>query len=299
MIIGGILKHYCEYCGTKLNHKITALEKRDQYEYNASDFYMIVECMGCTSLSYRTQKEDYEEWDYDDSGHQVPTTSIERYPNVLAKHQIPENLHVVPERINTIYHECIKSFAAECLILTAAGFRALIEEVCKDRGIRGDDLSKKINKLRDNRFISPSEATRLHSIRFLGNDSIHELAVPTKIALNTVLKIIDNLLTNMYILEYEAKRDLITAVTDIRSLLKVIDLNIRQLIIGNSYTLKGLMGTDLRLITEDVKAYDRLLQNAITEGKFPKLKFHFVPKDDNPNEQTTYYTIVSNKSDDF
>ncbi|WP_140386550.1 DUF4145 domain-containing protein, partial [Vibrio parahaemolyticus] len=68
----------------------------------------------------------------------------------------------------------------EAYTLAGIGFRATIEAVCNDQSIQGKELSTRINNLASNGLISKKDSTRLHSIRFLGNDAAHDIKVPKK-----------------------------------------------------------------------------------------------------------------------
>ena len=57
----------------------------------------------------------------------------------------------------------------------------------------GKELSEfyknKINNLEKGKFITERDSSRLHSIRFLGNDSVHEMDVPNEKKLRMLIVI--------------------------------------------------------------------------------------------------------------
>ena len=70
------------------------------------------------------------------------------------------------------------------LLLSGIGLRALIESICKDQGIRGKYLEKRIDGLASNGVLTIRQASILHAHRFLGNAVAHEItsAHPSEIA---------------------------------------------------------------------------------------------------------------------
>lgn len=78
----------------------------------------------------------------------------------------------------SIYKETVKAINAECYTLAAAGFRAVIESICLDKQIEGDNLEAKVNNMQKAGIITMEDRNRLHSVRFLGNDFPTELQAP-------------------------------------------------------------------------------------------------------------------------
>jgi hypothetical protein len=60
-----------------------------------------------------------------------------------------------------------------------------------------------LNKLLANGLITKKASERLHSIRYIRNDSIHELKEPEEEQLLLVLEIIHHLLNDLYLIDVE------------------------------------------------------------------------------------------------
>ena len=72
-------------------------------------------------------------------------------------------------KVRILYEEVIEAVNAQLSILPAVGLRALIESICKERGVTGKNLSALIDGLSDKGVLSAKQAEILHSHRFLGN----------------------------------------------------------------------------------------------------------------------------------
>ena len=92
--------------------------------------------------------------------------------------------------------------------------RAIIESICLDQKITGKNLQIKINKLVQNKLISEKDGNRLHSIRFIGNDSVHEMEVPTEEKLRIALDIAEQLVKNLYLVDIEVNQHMETIISD-------------------------------------------------------------------------------------
>ncbi|MBM9432350.1 DUF4145 domain-containing protein [Flaviflexus equikiangi] len=79
----------------------------------------------------------------------------------------------MPEHISDAASEsyaCYQIRSYRAAILMA---RSVVEAVAKDKGATTGNLYKKIDKLADDRIISPLTAETAHEIRFMGNDMAH------------------------------------------------------------------------------------------------------------------------------
>ncbi len=81
-----------------------------------------------------------------------------------------------------------EALASNCFLLSAVAFRTIVEAVCRDKGIKIKEieyLKPQIDKLLKNGLITKSEAGRLLLIRFIGNDSVHEMVIPKQKDVNS------------------------------------------------------------------------------------------------------------------
>ena len=118
-------------------------------------------------------------------------------------------------KIRRIYRETIECFNNESFTLCASGLRAIIEGICADKQIadgpvniigkdgassikRKDNLEGKIAGLAEKKILTDSQAAILHQHRFLGNDAIHELNIPSYDELNLAIDIVEHILVSLY-----------------------------------------------------------------------------------------------------
>ena len=112
----------------------------------------------------------------------------------------------VPDDVRKMYHETIACLNAAANTLTAGGLRATVEAICKHQKIKGRNLKKRINGLAEAGVLAQAQADYLHEERYMGNDALHELKTPSKQDLEDGLKIVEGLMTTLYVLPMHAAR---------------------------------------------------------------------------------------------
>lgn len=265
---------YCTKCQGNTNHSIIGeklIPITNKY-INIETKHFLIECNGCSNVSYRKEFHDYDEAYPDEYDEWIHDMTIELYPQVLENHKPLEKIHIIPNEIQTVYSESIAAFKANCLLLAGVGFRAVIEAVCLDKGIIKGDLASKINNLSKGRIITEKEAERLHAIRFMGNDGVHEMEVPEKKALYVVLEIIEQLLKNLYILEHSAKPVLKLYINNFKEFKSLIIQHIKKFEVGDELPLAKYLGKDVRRLNSKINQFETELIHAIIEGSFTELK---------------------------
>lgn len=86
---------------------------------------------------------------------------------------LPRELdQAVPAPVRSFYQEASRAENAGSLRLAGVGYRAAVEEVCKDKGAVGGTLYAKIADLAS-KGLDQDVADALHAGRVVGNDSIH------------------------------------------------------------------------------------------------------------------------------
>lgn len=294
MKVGGIVKNYCVNCSNKTNHRVIAVDAimPEYHEYDISFYFSIVKCLGCAESSFRKESHDAENMYQDENGEYTPEISVDIYPPVLYKHRRLENSYMLPLTIASVYDESINALKAGCKILSGAGFRAIIEAVCIDKGVSGRDLESKINNLVKKGFITKNESDRLHSIRFIGNDSIHEMKVPQQEQLELVLSIVEHLLNNLYLIDAQAKVKLERVISDYHDFEELLNKRIGSFSIGEELTLYKLFGKEFRRIKENKAAFEKKLISNISSGLFKSLGLGSVKPDaSNPKVFVQYFIV--------
>lgn len=107
--------------------------------------------------------------------------------------------------LHAVYIEVIYCFQQDCFVLCTMGLRALLEGVCREKGIVGKDLKDKIDGLE--KFVpNPSLIEALHSFRFAGNDAAHDLQPLTKDEARLAIEVMEDLLNFLYELDHKASQ---------------------------------------------------------------------------------------------
>jgi Domain of unknown function (DUF4145) len=148
----------------------------------------------------------------------------------------------------------------------------VIEAICIQENIKGSNLEIKINNLAKNRLITERESERLHTIRFLGNDSVHEMEIPQVKKLLLVLDIIENLLKNLYILDNQAKFMLDTIITDYTEFEDFLWRCSEKVDVNTEKSIKEILGKHIRRIKIDLGTIEKLVINRINTGEIEFLK---------------------------
>ena len=218
-----IRKLTCARCRRKTNHKEIAKDKLEEDFYGHYDIitrsYMM-KCLGCDGVTFLLEVTDYsgnEHVNFDDKTifefdenfphgiYYTATFPSPKAPNKLPKQAPLLGYQKLPAQTRSIYLEAHSAFNAELYQLTGIGLRTLIEAICLDKEVEGKNLHDKIKALPQKRFLSTSMEGALHKIRFIGNDSAHQMDRPSQKDLETAFRIIESLLNTVYILPAESK----------------------------------------------------------------------------------------------
>lgn len=267
------IKSYCRLCCNQNNHKVLFKEKvnSDHDDYLYTTIYFTIRCLGCGTISFREEFHDYEityPINQDEWAHAI---DIAIYPPFLKNHRELEGSRYLPDSIETVYKESVNALKADCNLLAGAGFRAVIEAICLDKEIKGRNLELKINNLAKEGLITRKECDRLHSVRFLGNDSIHEMKVPDKNQLKVVLSIIEHILKNIYIIDLEIGKTLETPITHFPKFISLLRNKLEQFKILDEYPLYKFLDKDIRRVKDNFMSFEAELEKEIDKGAFPYL----------------------------
>jgi hypothetical protein len=217
--VGKSYKVFCATCGRLTNHVVkTSLDDHGHNEdadIHWEDHYQVIQCLGCETISFchLEQNSEYshqigvDEWDDGDVYHLYPSRSekirkLKSYP-------------YAPPVLRRIYRETIESFNGESLTLCAGGIRAIIEGLCAANSIldgqvtvagpsgtstiqRKNNLQGKISGLAERRLLTQAHADILHEHRFLGNEALHELALPSPGDLGLAIDIVEHIIDALY-----------------------------------------------------------------------------------------------------
>lgn len=202
----------CEHCAADTKHVVLASADyrgdATKWDYQWSDLYEIVQCMGCESLSFRKVSSNSEDTYQTGENEWSIEEKVEVYPNRVSGRKWLGNTHHLPADVKRIYDEAKLALSSPQPVLTGIGIRALIENVCKEKAAGGSNLEKKIDDLVTKGFLTQEGAEILHGLRFLGNDAAHEGTPHSEKTLSIAFDVVENLLTNVYILPAVAAAEL-------------------------------------------------------------------------------------------
>lgn len=212
------IKVLCSSCKNTTKHRVlTSINERGTENWGEyADFdwntdFEIIQCLGCETVSFRSYSINSENEDH--TGRSIPTILL--YPKRSINTLAIKNYMNVPFNLQRIYRETIDSFNNGNLTLCGAGVRALVEGLCKENGITGGNveitktdgskelkrktnLQGKINGLHESGKLTSQNTDILHEHRFLGNDAVHELSIPSKEDLGLAIEIVENVFDTLY-----------------------------------------------------------------------------------------------------
>lgn len=290
-----VLTNFCSKCHGETNHRVLFKKHvdNDPNVYDIRSTFKVVECMGCERVSYRTDTHDIENAYPDQYGDWTVDTTTDIYPNPLKGHKPLSRIHVFPSQIKTVYEESVNAFRSYCYLLAGVGFRAVIEAVCIDKEVKGRDLESKINNLAKNRLITDKEADRLHSIRFIGNDSVHEMSVPKESALYIVLNIIEHLLSNLYLIDHYAKGQIDTITSSFDEFMELLEKHMAEFKVGDAFPLAKLFGKDTRRLSGRLSEFEAKLMDEIKAGNYKHMDVGKVAPFGNTSDTYQHFVIKS------
>jgi hypothetical protein len=263
-------KLHCNNCKGKRNHK-KLFEKKirgDDSGFVWLENYQVMECLGCENISFLKTYGDITMVYYDDDG--LPDYYYDEtiFPYFLEKGDELEYQYHLPEAIRIIYKETINAFKADSYILTAGGLRAIIEAICNHLRIKKNDLEKRIDALHSKGHLTLRESKRLHSIRFLGNDALHEITKPKKEHLHLLLEIVNHLLANLFINDKIIKGQVDTIIDKYEDFIVLIQNLINENLVNRELELDELLGKSKRLIDKSkLTDFEKKFESEVSSKK--------------------------------
>jgi hypothetical protein len=194
---------YCNWCKHETNHELKGehtgtFGNPELGELREVLTYRLWICMGCEK---GLLEEEYcSEAIPDEAG-----VEFEYFPKRSQHSLIAKYYSKLKPQLRAIYQEAITCYNEKALILCTAGLRALLEGICQDRKIKGNNLKAKIEGLK---AILPNKniIRNLHHFRFMGNDAVHELTAPKPTEVALAIGVIEDLLNFFYELDYKASQ---------------------------------------------------------------------------------------------
>ena len=289
----------CIDCGRETHHEILATYRQlppEEYDYYAESLYSIIKCCGCDNVSFLHSFYDYEDVYINDEGKEECRVDKKQYPPFIKGYQGLRENGLLPEEIRKIYNETLDVLKNDNLILAGIGLRTIIEAIAKNKNVNGKSLNIKINKLAQKGFISKADAERLHAIRFIGNDSAHEIMAYEQDKVIFCFEIIENILKSLYVFDEKTVFFLEMPVRDYSEFLRLIKnkLEYKDITSSNDFTIRSLLGKDIRKTLDKLNEYEQQLIKDINDGVFSELEVS--RKNSNgKGKEIFYYTCSSKK----
>jgi hypothetical protein len=163
--------------------------------------YETFELWTCAGCDKGTMAETWTaDFALDEHGKMIPSTTLhprrsERSERLFKK---------LPKNLKAIYREVVEACNGRQTLLCAVGLRSLIEGVCVQQGVAGRNLGQKLDGLKTQ--LPDSLVDSLHSLRFMGNEAVHDLEAPPIEEIRLALDIEEDLLNYLYDLDYKASQ---------------------------------------------------------------------------------------------
>ncbi|HCH3682961.1 TPA: DUF4145 domain-containing protein [Vibrio parahaemolyticus] len=287
------VKSHCRLCSHETNHAVLAAKvdsSREDYAYDHT--YQITQCLGCDTKSFREVFEEIEHaYQISEDEWEVPT-SITVYPNFIKGHRTLDGEYYLPSLVGRIYKEVLLAVQEDALILAGLGLRGTVEAVCNDLNVTGRNLEVRISKLATGGFISRKDADRLHGIRFMGNDAAHEVRKPKREQLSVALRIVEHLLSSVYILEEEVEGKLEVTINDCTKFEELLTSKLKQFTPGDELPIAAILGRDIRRVKESLVSLEADLADKIKKGEYTTLNLGKLDNYQNSKNKLQHYVLV-------
>jgi hypothetical protein len=197
-----LIKTICENCQEETNQKILfkkeiIQQKNKKKNLDEKEWYVISQCAGCDT-HYFILRTFVPELDEEKKQHYWD----ESFPSNTSVYNFIQNDDEIelPVTILRLYNEVKEAFYSESPILAGIGLRTLVEAICIQQKIKGNNLKEKIINLQKDGLISLSELPLLDKLREIGNFSAHEIKAFSMDKLSYALEIVNHILRSIYVL---------------------------------------------------------------------------------------------------
>ncbi len=284
-----ILWSDCRSCKRSTKHTVLGKivkETPPEYYHDATKYFLL-ECNGCTTVSFRKEYHDYESYrqtgpDPDDYEHDI---SVEVFPHSIKDHSPIDSLFEIPNIVESIYKESLLAIQEGAYTLAGLGLRATIEAICNDKKVKGKNLQVRINAMSRSGMISKSDTERLHAIRFMGNDAAHEIKKAKEKSVLIALKIIEHILLSVYVFEEEVNRHLEKPISNLEEALPILEANLSKIDVGSTFTLSKWLGGSRRRVLEKLDDIENVLIEKVNNGDLEEVETIDTPESEESTSQ--------------
>lgn len=287
----------CRECKRPTKHTVIGSKEQvsDPEYYHSKTVYLLVECNGCETISFRKEFHDFEEYYQtgpDEYEHPVTT---EIFPHYIKDHTHITSLGDVPDIVSQIYEESLLAIQEEAYTLAGLGLRATIEAICNEREIKGRNLQVRINTMNRLGLISKTDSDRLHAIRFMGNEAAHEIKKAKKKSVLIALKIIEHVILSVYVFEREVNKYLEKPITILEDALPILIDNIEDMEENSTFTLSKWLGNARKRILENYEEIEKNLIAKINQNEIEGVQLSD-PPETTTDERSQWYKKIKPKT---
>lgn len=210
-VIPDKIRSLCRSCKVETNHNVIYSHKEtDQIINDEPKYYLtlytIVECMGCDTPSFLLYEKISDSEIIPPYHLEAKTDSNDVHLSIYPQAHVYSECvfletdfqYILPDQIDALYEEVRYAFGAPTTVLAGVGLRMLLKAICTDQTIPGKDLCEKIKNLHNQGWLSDNELPILNKL--IEKTSDHELEALDIEYLEQILKIINHVLMNLYIL---------------------------------------------------------------------------------------------------
>ena len=208
---GGDIWVACPSCDKVTSHEILRrVDTRDESpdgDIRIWEDFMIIKCRGCCTVTFCIESSNTEETNWDpETNSEFLVKKHRLYPPRVAGRTEMESIYILPFGIYGVYKESHAALCSDQPILAGIGIRAIVEAICKEKGIPGRTLEKRIDGLVTKGIVTQAGADILHNLRFMGNNAAHEIKAHSIEELTTAWGVVEHLLQGVYIIPKQAAK---------------------------------------------------------------------------------------------
>jgi hypothetical protein len=193
----------CNQCGHDTDHVVlkskTRIEKDEEYGAWWETRHRMIECCGCHSISLEKAVNSSEE----------PGSETEYYPPRASRRKptwANDFIPIGPKGLDALLSEIYSALHADNRRLATMGARALLDIVITDQVKDIGSFVQKLNALESGHFISKKQREFLEAALDAGNAATHRGHRPSPEDLNLVMDIVENVISQIYVLPAAAKQ---------------------------------------------------------------------------------------------
>jgi len=194
----------CRSCGQETEHSIISdvfLKGENDQGDKWLSTYEIIQCRRCKNISFREHYGESEGEFYPNecgvNEEVYHLIDFYVYPNPIKNYEASE-INYIPSKVRRIYTETIDALNSNFTILGGIGIRAILEQICKEKNMPGENLHEKINSLKDYEVITQKDFDILKKLKDLGNSAAHDAEPHSYQTLKTCIEVINHLLKGLY-----------------------------------------------------------------------------------------------------